>query len=148
MDSKNRPKVSCDLIVEKNGKILMGKRGNIAGRGEWAFPGGHLEFGEMVEEGARRELKEETGLIPIEMQLLGILNDFSLVKEQVNHYIRFVFKVSDFEGKLQNEEPEKCEGWKWFGKGSLPTPVFFGHAKIVDVFVKNKKDTNNVFFDG
>ena len=40
--------VSCEMIVEKDGEILMGKRGNIFGQGSWALPAGHLELGEKL----------------------------------------------------------------------------------------------------
>lgn len=41
-------RVSCEMIIKRGNKILMGKRGKIFGEGGWAFSGGHLEFGETV----------------------------------------------------------------------------------------------------
>jgi len=58
----NRPAVGVAVIVMKNGKLLLGKRLNSQGSGTWAFPGGHLELKESIENCAKREVFEETGL--------------------------------------------------------------------------------------
>ena len=58
----DRPKVGVGVAVFQEGRILLGKRKGAHGDGEWGFPGGHLELGETVEECARRELFEETGM--------------------------------------------------------------------------------------
>jgi 8-oxo-dGTP diphosphatase len=57
-----RPKVGIGVAVVKKNFILLGKRKGSHGSGDWAFPGGHLEFGETPHECAYRELLEETGL--------------------------------------------------------------------------------------
>lgn len=46
----------------RGSQILKVQRGRPPGVGEWHFPGGALRLGETVEDGARRELREETGL--------------------------------------------------------------------------------------
>jgi len=58
---ENRPKVGVGLLLIKQGKILLGKRKNAHGEGEWAGAGGHLELLESFEEGVRRELAEGVG---------------------------------------------------------------------------------------
>lgn len=61
-----RPSVTVDLAVfaheGKALRILMIRRKHDPFAGLWALPGGFLEMEEPVEVGARRELKEETGL--------------------------------------------------------------------------------------
>ena len=51
-------------IIVKNGKILIVRRAinDFITENMWEFPGGKLEFGEDLEEGLKREVKEETNL--------------------------------------------------------------------------------------
>lgn len=58
--STPKPKVVAKIAPFKGGRMLMGLRRDDK---KWCFPGGHLDEGERPEEGARRELMEETGLI-------------------------------------------------------------------------------------
>lgn len=132
--------VSCEMIIKKGSKILLGKRGRVFGEGSWAFPGGHLEVGERVEDCARRELKEEVGIEPRKISLIRILNDFKNLEGQEKQYIRFTFLVEDFSGEIINKEPEKCEGWQWFDLANLPEPIFIGHQKVLKLFLSGKKD--------
>jgi 8-oxo-dGTP diphosphatase len=47
-DDDSRPKVGVGVMVLKNGKVLIGKRKGAHGAGEWAWPGGHLEYMESL----------------------------------------------------------------------------------------------------
>jgi 8-oxo-dGTP diphosphatase len=53
--------------------VLLIRRGSAPYKGRWAFPGGFVDDGEVVEKAARRELQEETGVAPrrMELQQLG-----------------------------------------------------------------------------
>ena len=56
------PRVGVGVAVIDDGKILLIKRGREPGRGLWAVPGGKVRRGERLEDAARREAMEETGL--------------------------------------------------------------------------------------
>ncbi|MCC7536389.1 MAG: AmmeMemoRadiSam system protein A [Deltaproteobacteria bacterium] len=62
-----------DIVIELDdapGRIVMIERGNEP-RG-WALPGGFVDYGECVEDAARREAEEETGLDVSLLALLGV----------------------------------------------------------------------------
>lgn len=118
---KMKPLVGIGVYVFKDGKVLLGKRKGTLGSGTWACPGGHLEFGESVEDCAMRELAEETGLKALSVQTGLWSND---VIDGNKHYITFAAIVDQFEGEVQLLEPDKCEEWQWFSIDALPEPLF------------------------
>ena len=56
------PRVGVGAIVIKEGKVLMVKRAAPPNKNLWAIPGGMLELGETLQEGAEREIFEETNI--------------------------------------------------------------------------------------
>jgi 8-oxo-dGTP diphosphatase len=116
------PRVGVGVIVLRDGRILLGKRKGSHGAGTWALPGGHLEFGESVEDCAIRETQEETGLA---IEVLGpgpYTND--VMPDEGRHYVTcFVLACSD-SGKPEVLEPEKCDGWHWLEWSHLPENLF------------------------
>ena len=69
------PKVAVTCIVEREGKVLMVRRGNEPGYGLWSIPGGYVDRGEVVEVAAAREVLEETGLEVEIGTLLGLFSE-------------------------------------------------------------------------
>lgn len=57
-----RPTLGVLAVALRDGEALLVKRANPPDQHLWGFPGGKVEPGETVAEGALRELKEETGL--------------------------------------------------------------------------------------
>uniref|UniRef100_A0A6C0LTW0 Nudix hydrolase domain-containing protein n=1 Tax=viral metagenome TaxID=1070528 RepID=A0A6C0LTW0_9ZZZZ len=120
-----RPGVGVLVILNYNNNILLGKRKNSHGHGEWSFPGGHLELNETPEECGKRELFEETN---IDLQYfksseIGFTNDiFYDVKK---HYIT-IYQLFTIDNMIVPElkEPDKCFEWKWFDMNNLPEPLF------------------------
>ncbi|MBR0134574.1 MAG: NUDIX hydrolase [Clostridia bacterium] len=79
MTKYDRPSVTVDNIVlarvEGRPAVLLIKRRNHPFIGCWAFPGGFLEMDESLEEGAKRELYEETGVTGVTPAQLGAYGD-------------------------------------------------------------------------
>ena len=116
------PRIGVGVIILKDGKVLLGQRKNAHGAGNWAFPGGHLEFGESLEACAIREVLEETGLVLSGLRKYYFSND--IFPENNKHYVTLFMIADAFSGELQNREPDKCEGWGWFEVNALPEPLF------------------------
>lgn len=119
---QKHPRVGIGVLVLKEDKVLLGKRRGAHGVSKWGPPGGHLEFGETVEEGAKRELLEESGLIATSLRLGPWVEN--VMEEGKKHYISLFVLIDQFEGEPQLLEPNKCEGWHWFSWDELPTPLF------------------------
>ena len=66
------PKVAAVALVVDGDGLVMVKRGVEPQYGKWAFPSGYVDRGEVVEDAARREVKEETGLDVALDRLIGV----------------------------------------------------------------------------
>ena len=87
------PRVIVCCAVCMNDKVLMCRRAEEPGRGQWAVPSGFLEIGESLEEGAVRETWEETGLLldPNRLDLCSVVNMTSI--EQVAIIFRVMLET-------------------------------------------------------
>lgn len=121
--------VGVNVFVIRNGELLLGKRKNAAGDGEWGLPGGHLEHCETFEECAVRELLEETGLRADGVSFIGVTHQAKISGEK--HYVNFGFLAHNSQGDVVCNEPEHCYEWKWFSLHMLPEPLFFGHKDLI-----------------
>ena len=90
-----QPRVAVGIVVVKNSSVLLVRRGQEPSKGLWSVPGGLVELGETIEEAARREIAEETGIsIKIE-RLLDVANN--IVRDGQGK-IRFHYVLIDFLG--------------------------------------------------
>ncbi|HYM65104.1 MAG TPA: NUDIX domain-containing protein [Candidatus Sulfotelmatobacter sp.] len=133
------PRVGMGIFVFKNGKFIMGKRKGSHGEGSWSVPGGHLDFGETIEKGAKREVSEETGLIIKNVQIAGFTND--IFKKEGKHYIT-IWVISDWiKGTAKIKEPEKFLEVGWYDFKTLPKKLFLPWKELrkSDFYRKIKK---------
>ena len=70
----NRPLVGVGVVFVRQGKVFLARRRGAHGEDSWASAGGHLEFGETLEECARREAMEELGVRVGELRVLCLSN--------------------------------------------------------------------------
>lgn len=91
-----QPRVGVSVGVWRGGEVLLVERSGDPSGGLWSFPGGHLEWGESLEDAARREVLEETGLritlagIPLVHEVILSGGDGSTFR----HYVLIVFAAT------------------------------------------------------
>lgn len=124
-------------MIWKDGKVLMGKRKATHGEGEYAWPGGHLEFNETFEECARRETLEEAGIEIKNVRFLRLVN----LRDYGKHYVDIGIIADWKSGEPQVLEPEKCEGWDWYDPEDLPVPLF----KAIPYYLEALRTGKNCF---
>jgi 8-oxo-dGTP diphosphatase len=117
-----RPRIGVGVFVIRDGRVLLGERIGAHGAGTWALPGGHLEFGESVEDCARREVLEETGLRIGAISAGPFTNDIFVAEHR--HYVTLFVLVRDSDGEPARREPDKCLRWAWFDWREFPSPLF------------------------
>jgi ADP-ribose pyrophosphatase YjhB (NUDIX family) len=82
------PLVGVGAVIVDEGRVLLIRRGSEPLKGCWSLPGGLLEVGESLEEGLRREVREETGLEVEVLELVELLDRIHRDGERVRyHYV-------------------------------------------------------------
>lgn len=116
------PKVGTAVFVWRDGKFLMSRRQGSHGSGTWCVPGGHLEFGESLEDCVRRETREETGMKITNVRFLAVTND--IFETENKHYITVWMEADWQANEPAITEPDKFSDQGWFDFQSLPEPLF------------------------
>jgi 8-oxo-dGTP diphosphatase len=124
------PALTVDAVLLKGGEVLLIRRGGDPFRGAWAIPGGFVEVGERVEDAARRELVEETGLRGDIVDLLGVWSDPARDPRGHTVSVVFVCKVSGIVSVAAAGD-DAAEA-RWFALDALPPDLAFDHAQILD----------------
>jgi len=109
-------------MIIKDGKVLLSKRLDSHGAGEYSFPGGHLEHLESFETCAIRETAEECG---IEIQNIRFQFLANMTAYAPKHYVH-IGLVADWKaGEPQALEANKSGPWGWYDFDALPEPLFY-----------------------
>ncbi|HEV2107959.1 MAG TPA: NUDIX hydrolase [Thermomicrobiales bacterium] len=117
------PKLAVAVVIAYGDRILLGRRGaGTRNPGCWSFPAGFVERGERVEDAARREVREETGLAACLGPLLGL---WSETGEAV---VLAAYAASRGEGTPS--PGDDLEEVAWFGLDELPE-LAFGHDREI-----------------
>lgn len=132
-------KVGLGVMIYKNGRVLLGKRKGSHGAGEYASPGGSMEFGESINKAAKREVLEETGIRIKNIKFLFFAN---LRKYPGKHWLHIQLRADWLSGTPEVKEPQKCESWDWYSPKKIPKPMFKTY-KYLKIYQKTKQ----IYFD-
>ena len=117
------PKLAVVVIVSRDGKILMVKRDIEPMMGHWSFPSGYVDRGEIVEEAAVREVREETN-VEVELdRLLGVYSSRGASVVLVAYAARVTGGVA--------EAGDETQAVEWFPSDDLPPLPFPNDDAIV-----------------
>ncbi len=130
------------LVLNDRGELLMELR---ADTHDWAYVGGAVELYERVEEAAARELREETGLIADELELLGVFSGEPLRftypnGDQVSN-VEIAYVCRKYHGELRREEDE-VDDLRVFPLDALPQPIFGVCLPGLTAFLNRYGDQN------
>jgi ADP-ribose pyrophosphatase YjhB (NUDIX family) len=110
------------LVLNEENHLLMMKRTD---SGLWGVPGGAVELGEVIEDAAKRETREETNLEIGNMSLFGVFSGPELYYKYPNgdevYNVSIVYLSHDWRGAIQlNDEHSE---WKWFAANDIPAEI-------------------------
>jgi 8-oxo-dGTP diphosphatase len=127
------PAGTATVIVEREGRILLGRRKHFPYQGKLALPGGYLNCGEeTLERTAQRELYEETGLRVKQRDLYLLCVNSSPRRDPRGHVIDHVYIALKTEGGLNPHDDLKNLEWRDLNR--VPKRLAFDHAKDVEKY--------------
>ena len=112
--------VGC-IVTRADGTLLLVRNHG----GGWSPPGGHLDFGESLEDCAARETFEETGVRVRNVEFVAVTND--LMEARGKHYVT-IWMRGDADGNAAViSDPAEIAELGWFRAEALPKPcaVYF-----------------------
>ncbi len=82
-------------MLDAQQRVLLVRRGQEPLMGEWSIPGGALELGERLEDGVRREVREETGLDVTPEEIVAVFDHISHAEDDPKR-VRFHYVLVDY----------------------------------------------------
>ena len=129
-----RPALTVDCVVfgldDEDLKVLLIERGLDPFKGSWALPGGFVRVDESLDDAARRELEEETGLKKVFLEQLYTIGDLERdPRERVVTVAYFALvRLQSHRVKAATDANRAL----WFAVDDLPT-LAFDHQKILSI---------------
>jgi 8-oxo-dGTP diphosphatase len=136
-----KPSVTVDIVIftikDNDLKILLVKRKIEPFKNKWAIPGGFVKIDESLEDAAKRELQEETG---VEDVYLEQLYTFGAPKRDPRGRVITVAYMALVNSEyLELKARTDVSDVQWFSVGKLPQHLAFDHKEIISYSLKRLK---------
>ncbi|MGZ4033164.1 MAG: NUDIX hydrolase [Tumebacillaceae bacterium] len=129
---------ACVLLLDGTGRILMNRRTD---NGFWGLPGGMMEPGESLEETAKREVQEETGLTIEALELFDVFSGHEFFYEYPHgdqvYNVTAAYVSSQYNGEMISHNEESHE-LRFFALKDLPSEMASPIKPIVEKFLRVK----------
>ena len=138
----HRTLIQCagSIIIEnEKGEILLGRRTD---NHMWGYAGGSIEIDERIEECAKRELFEETGLVADEMTLF-MINSGPEVHyvypngDEVSN-VEIIYLCKKYHGTLKRQEDE-IEELRFFALEDVPDAISPPIRPVVEKYLRMRQ---------
>ena len=136
-------KILTLCFIYQHPKVLLGMKKRGFGQGRWNGFGGKVRDGETIEEATKREMKEEAGIIPGDIERFGII-EFEFQGNPEILEVHF-YKANNFTGKPKESEEMKPI---WFNIKEIPFHQMWPDDKYwFPLFLEGKKFRGKFLFD-
>ena len=129
-----KPSVTADIVVwavrQGQPHLLLIQRRHWPYAGQWALPGGFMDITETIEEAARRELTEETGLVGVPLEPLHPFDAPGRDPRKRVITMAYVALLAGWDGDMSTQAGDDAADARWWPVADLP-PLAFDHDQIL-----------------
>jgi ADP-ribose pyrophosphatase YjhB (NUDIX family) len=127
----SNPEVAVGAVVRRGDEILLVRRGRGTAVGQWAIPGGRVEFGEGLKAAVAREVREETGLDVRVGRFLGWAERMG-DDPALYHYVILDFAAEVLDPDAAARAGDDADDVAWVPTNALETyPLVAGLAEFL-----------------
>jgi 8-oxo-dGTP diphosphatase len=134
------PSVAVDIVIytiqNNDLKVLLVKRGIEPFKDRWAIPGGFVRINESLEDAAKRELEEETGVREVYLEQLYTFGEPK--RDPRGRVITVSYMALINSEKVKLNATTDASEVQWFSLKKIPS-LAFDHKKILDYSLKRLK---------
>ncbi len=121
-EERARFRIGVFAVIERDGRYLLARRRDI---GWWNLAGGGLEYGETVEEGLAREVREEIG---VEIEVVRLIGVYSKPRKR-EVVLTFLCRLA---GNAQPGTSDEVSEVAWFLPEAFPADLLPKHRQRLD----------------
>ena len=137
-----RPSVTTDIVLftlrDRRLQTLLIQRAEWPFVGSWALPGGFVRPEETLDQAARRELAEETGVTEASLTQLRTFGDPG--RDPRTRVITVTYTALVSSDRLTLHADTDAADARWFPLDDLPRPLAFDHEAILSYALTNLRD--------
>lgn len=135
----DRPSVTVDIVIltlrDKKLQVLLIQRKSWPFADAWAIPGGFVMMDESLDDAARRELREETGVVDVALEQLHTFGDPG--RDPRTRVITVAYTALIASETIIVSASTDAADAGWFPIHDLPRGLAFDHGKILDFALRS-----------